>query len=105
MGRSNMFMAFISPAEGREAEFNEWYEGTHMPDCLGIEGIESARRYRLHRAEIGTAPASYVTIYELAEGTDPNEVMDRLNAAVPGMHILAEAIDFASASTHTWTPT
>jgi hypothetical protein len=105
MGSNSMFMAFIGPAEGREAEFNEWYEGTHMPDCLGIEGLVSARRYRLHRTEIGTAPASYVTIYELAEGADPNEVMDRLNAAVPGMKIAGETIDLASASTHTWTPT
>ena len=31
----------------REAEFNEWYNNTHVPDILQAEGFVAATRYQV----------------------------------------------------------
>ena len=44
-----MFLAWASPVnEASEAEFNDWYEGTHIPQVRSaIPAITAVHRYRL----------------------------------------------------------
>ena len=66
-----MFLAWASPVdEASEAEFNEWYEGTHIPQVRSaIPAITAVHRYRLAdlTAEPGGAPPArrYLAVYEL----------------------------------------
>jgi hypothetical protein len=59
-------LVLASPAAGREAEFNRWYDDEHLPQMLAIDGFVRARRYRA-MTPTGQAPAAhgYVTIYEI----------------------------------------
>jgi hypothetical protein len=66
-----MFLAWASPVdEASEAEFNEWYEGTHIPQVRSaIPAITAVHRYRLAdlTAGPGGAPPArrYLAVYEL----------------------------------------
>ena len=50
----------VSPE--REAEFNEWYDGTHLPELLAVPGFVAARRYR--RVADDGAP-EYLAVYDI----------------------------------------
>jgi hypothetical protein len=39
-------MVLSEPVEGREAEYNDWYTDTHLPDLCRIPGIVAAERLR-----------------------------------------------------------
>ena len=45
--RRQLFVALSRPTEGREADFNAWYDTTHVPEVTAIPGIFGAQRYRL----------------------------------------------------------
>ena len=51
------------PAPADEAEFNDWYSNTHIPQVCAVPGITGARRYKL----TGTDPnePAYLAIYEI----------------------------------------
>jgi hypothetical protein len=52
----------------REAEYNEWYSGRHIPEICAITGFVGARRYKVRGAEgskSGAPKPSYLAIYEL----------------------------------------
>jgi hypothetical protein len=71
-----------NPVEGREEEFNRWLDDDHVPALLAVDGIESARRFRLAlttRQPPGETAHRYMTIYEI-ETDDIAEFHDRLIA-------------------------
>ncbi len=72
-----LFLAFSNPADpDKEAEFNEWYEHTHIPQLLEhVPGLVSAQRFRLESAQL---PHRYLAIYEV-DG-EPDAVMKDLGA-------------------------
>jgi hypothetical protein len=51
----------------REAEYNAWYDSTHIPDVLKIEGFTGCRRFKVAATQFGEVPTpgSYVALYEL----------------------------------------
>jgi len=55
----------------REAEYNQWYSGTHIPEICAIDGFVSARRFKLRDQP------TYVAIYEL-EAEDLNAPLAEL---------------------------
>lgn len=48
----------------REAEFNEWYTGNHVPDVLNAPNFKEATRYKLAVKTIGNVPA-YLALYHV----------------------------------------
>jgi hypothetical protein len=78
----------------RDAEFNDWYDNTHIPDVLQVPGIVAAERFVLHGSFIGDEPVNrYLALYEM-ETDDPDATLRALDAAVPGMY-LSDAWDDA----------
>src|SRR5215813_10678007 len=59
-------IALTNPVEGREQEFNEWYDNQHIPDVLALPGCVSAQRFRLadHQLPNRPTPYRYLAIYE-----------------------------------------
>lgn len=53
------------PIPGREDEYNDWYDNTHIPEICSVPGFTGARRFKLAgNPASGEAPA-YLAIYEL----------------------------------------
>lgn len=79
---------------GRDEEYNEWYDNTHIADVLGVPGFNACQRYV--RADPGReGQAEYVAIYEV-ETDDPAALLGALYAAVADME-MTDAIDPSSA--------
>ena len=45
------FIVFTNPVEGKESEYNDWYNRQHIPDVLNIPGFVSGQRFRLADAD------------------------------------------------------
>ena len=68
------------PVEGREQEYNEWYQGMHLRDLVSIYGVKSAQRFRLSRTVVADrGPLPYLAIYEI-ETDDIDKTLDDLKA-------------------------
>jgi hypothetical protein len=62
------FLAFTSPAPGREEEFHTWYRDQHLHEVLSVPGILSARRWEYRTSLDGTGPEpehTHLVIYEV----------------------------------------
>jgi len=59
---SGLLVIWTDVAPGVEAEFNEWYDGEHVPQLLGVDGFLSAKRYQA----VDGKP-KYIAAYELAD--------------------------------------
>jgi hypothetical protein len=52
----------------RQAEYDDWYANTHIPDVCAVPGFVGARRYRVHKVGDGHAEAAAPTtmaVYEI----------------------------------------
>lgn len=98
-----LVMVLSNPVEGREDEFNEWYEHTHLDEVLRSAGFRSAQRFHLD-AEVGfEASHRYLALYE-TEGESAQEVIDRLNAS-RGERQQSKSIDNRGAALWVFSPT
>ena len=70
---TTLYMVRSNPVEGREIEFNRWYEEVHVPEVLQIQGFESAQRFKLTSAQVQEQNHQYLAIYAInsedVEGT------------------------------------
>jgi hypothetical protein len=67
MKKRGILVALTNPVEGREDEYNAWYDGVHLVDVLKIPGVVAARRFRVAPSQHRAAPApwKYCATYEL----------------------------------------
>lgn len=82
--RRNVFVVFTNSEEGRDDEFNEWYDEHHVHDIVGVEGFVWGQRFELHPAQRpgrAAPPWKYLALYEI-EG-DVTTINDRLAQASP----------------------
>jgi hypothetical protein len=77
MPKGILFVESSPSAPEREAEFNNWYNDTHLIDVLKLSGFTAARRFR----KLGDSGHSYAAIYEV-EGDDLQGALATLGAAV-----------------------
>ena len=100
-------LVFSNAIEGREDEFNEWYDNVHVPDLLAIPGVLSAHRYDLLETAINRNPAMpapthrYLCIYEM-EG-DVDAIMAKVQESVlSGGIVMTEAMDVMESRLSFW---
>lgn len=61
-----LFVASFDVASDREADFEKWYSGVHVPDALGIPGFKAVHRFACGGDfENATGAAKYLNIYEV----------------------------------------
>jgi hypothetical protein len=77
------FLVLSNPVEGREDDFNRWYDDEHVEDLLSIEGFTAAQRYRLAALGPGQDKPTYryAAIYE-ADADDVSVVHENLMTAL-----------------------
>jgi hypothetical protein len=66
----------------REDEYNEWYDGTHIPEVCAVPGVVGATRYRLNEdAPGGTALPEYLALYQI-DADDPTATVAAIGKGV-----------------------
>lgn len=90
------FIVMTNPVEGREDEYNDWYDNVHLDDVLAVEGFTAAKRYKAAPEQTGDVPWRYLTIYEI-ETEDLGKTLRTLNeiAGTEAMTV-TDAIDAAN---------
>ncbi len=102
MSHEYTLIVYTSPVEGREEEYNAWYDDVHLPEFTALPGVISGRRFKVTSPATNGKPA-YAAIYELSTG--PDEVMAAMNAGVQdGTVHMTDAIDGASLTMTTLQP-
>jgi hypothetical protein len=81
------------PVEGREAEYNDWYQNIHLGELVALEGFVSARRFRMARKLVEGEAAPYMAIYEI-DTDDIDAVLQGLVSEAQNSKInMSNAID------------
>jgi hypothetical protein len=62
------------PGDDNEATFNRWYDETHVPELLAVDGIVAARRFKVVKSN---TQWPYTALYEIET--------DDLNTTLAGM--------------------
>jgi hypothetical protein len=67
----HLILAFTEPAEGREDDYNVFYNGTHTPEVVKSKGVVRGQRYVLsHAGMSGGPPHRYLAVYEIEGDLD-----------------------------------
>jgi hypothetical protein len=92
----HLLIALTSPVEGKEDEFNDWYETYHVPECVEVKGFKSGQRFKLSASRSDSPRQAYLALYEL-EGDDPQAILNEL-LATRDTRTQSDAIDPAETS-------
>ncbi len=99
MSHEYTLIVYTSPADGREDEYNTWYDDVHLPEFSALPGVISGRRFQV----AGDGKPQYAAIYELS--AHPDQVMAAMNEGVKnGTVRMSDAVDLSSVSMTTLTP-
>jgi hypothetical protein len=99
MSHEYTLIVYTSPADGREDEYNAWYDDIHLQEFSALPGVINGRRFKVS----GGGKPQYAAIYELS--AHPDAVMAAMNAGVKdGTVHMSDAIDATSLSLVTLTP-
>lgn len=74
----HLCVVLTEPTEGRETEFNDYYENVHLDEVLATTGWESAQRFVLTDQVGQKCPLPYLALYEV-EADDPKAVIRTMN--------------------------
>ena len=58
-------IVFTAPVDGREDDYNAWYNDQHLQDVVAIPGVRSAQRFKLRTLRAGHFGHRYLAIYEI----------------------------------------
>ena len=72
-------IALTTPLPGKEAEFHDWYQNTHLPEVTSVPGFEGAQRFQLVAKLMGGDENQYLAIYD-AEVDDPGALLAGMGA-------------------------
>lgn len=98
MSHKYTLIVYTSPVEGREDDYNAWYDGTHLQEFSALPGVISGRRFK-----VAGDSNQYAAVYELS--AHPDEVMAAMNAGVKdGTVRMTDALDLGSISMTTLLP-
>jgi hypothetical protein len=100
------FVVLTNPVEGKEAEFNDWYNGHHVPDVLNVPGFVSGQRFRLADLQFRNEPRTqkYLALYEI-ETDDLAGTLKELRARGGTAEIVpTDTLDTKNVATYVFTP-
>ena len=99
MSHEYTLIVYTSPADGREDEYNAWYDDIHLAEFSTLPGVINGRRFKVDR----DGKPQYAALYELS--SHPDAVMAAMNAGIKaGTVHMSDAIDLTSLSMTTLIP-
>ena len=82
--RTFKLVALTNAVEGKDHEFNEWYDTRHLRDVLDIPGFISAQRFEMVGQVVTPERLyRYCALYEIVTD-DPDGVLGELRARAGG---------------------
>lgn len=82
MAKRQLVLILTEPTEGKEDEFNDYYENLHLGEVLATTNLQSAQRFKLVGQAGEPCPLPYLALYE-TEAEDAAEVINNLNESRP----------------------
>jgi hypothetical protein len=73
-------ISLTTPIAGREAEFHDWYQNTHLPELVAFAQMTGAQRYKLVAKLMGSDTNPWLAIYDI-ECDDPMEFLGAMGEA------------------------
>jgi hypothetical protein len=84
------------PTEGREDEYNDWYQNVHLRELVALPGFQAAQRYRIAASLVEGEAHPYLAVYEL-ETDDIDATLQGLRDAAGSAAIaMSDALDTES---------
>lgn len=81
------------PIEGREDEYNHWYQDVHLPQVTTMPSMKAAQRFKVARTLSGDSHLPYVAVYEI-ETDDIDGVLTAINESMAdGRLTMTDAVD------------
>lgn len=92
--------------DGRDDDYNSWYDNEHIHDICGIPGVVSGRRLDAVAVTPNPQPAPYLAIYEIEVDADnPGPVLqEMMRKAEAGEMSLSDALDQETAKIWMYKP-
>ncbi|WP_174275257.1 DUF4286 family protein [Sphingomonas bacterium] len=72
-------VVLTNPVDGREQDYNDWYDNQHLADVVAVPGYRSAQRFRLRNPMGYDHAHRYLALYEI-ETDDPDAAIEALLA-------------------------
>ncbi len=92
-----VFIAASAAKDGRDDEYNKWYDEEHFDDICALPGVKSGRRFNASPSSPMETPAPYLAIYEI-ETDDPDQVFTELHSRMQaGKMSATDSLDPTSA--------
>ena len=100
------FVVLTNATTGKDDEFNEWYNGQHIPDVLSVPGFVCAQRFRLADTQMGdkNKPHKYLALYEIETDNLPAVLKEMQSRAGTADMVMSDAIDMKTVSAYIFTP-
>ncbi|MGE3689887.1 MAG: hypothetical protein AB7F98_00745 [Novosphingobium sp.] len=97
MSRKYKFIVFSKPVEGREEEYNDWYQNQHLREVCETPGFVAAQRYKLSHDLAGDGSAHpYCALYDI-EADHWSEPFQALTGSAGGGNMfLSESLDLST---------
>lgn len=101
----HVFLVLSNPTEGKEDEYNDWYDNIHLGEVIQVPGFTAAQRFKLDGEPTrGEAGHKYMAIYEM-DTDDPQGSIAALGSAIEAGKIqMSDAIDGPTISATVFTP-
>jgi hypothetical protein len=103
------YLVFSNPVEGKEDEFNTWYDTVHLPEVLATPGMRTAQRFKIretditHHSEMPKPAHRYLLVYEMTGDVD--EIMGKIRAAAQsGVLQMSDSLDVMNVAMSFWAP-
>lgn len=85
-------MLLTQPKEGREQEYNDWYDKVHLHQLVANPAVKTAQRFELRQMIAGEKPYPYLAVYEI-ETDDIGAVLAALGSdSAAGRISVSEAL-------------
>ncbi|HTT77959.1 MAG TPA: DUF4286 family protein [Candidatus Binataceae bacterium] len=100
------FVVLTNPTEGKETEYNEWYNKVHIPDVLNVQGMVGAQRFKLADTQMGgAAPVHrYLALYEIETDNLQATFDDLKSRSGTADMMMTDAIDLKGVVASVFTP-
>ena len=99
----HLVVVLTEPTEGREAEYNDYYENLHLDEVLATTDWTSAQRFKLVDQQGMKCPLPYLAVYEV-ESDDASSVLATMNAT-RAQRVQSDALNKRTAGVWVYSPT
>ena len=106
MAKKYTFVVLTNATEGKDTEFNRWYNEQHIPDVLNVPGFVGAQRFKLSETQAGKTELThkYLALYEIETDDLEGTLKDmRSRGGTPDM-IMSDSIDLKAANARIFEP-